>query len=225
MRSTDVNETSSRSHLIFSIYIERTDKDGVSTFGKIIFIDLAGSESLSEIGVDPKRYQEGMQINESFIVLGQVIRQVAYKVTPAYELHPLTELMQDSLGSNSKTLMIACISPSIYDIAQTRQTLDFALTTGTITNKPTSLGLTQSFINNEEKWMLEEEIKQWILNSIIRSNQIIAEKAVKLVTSTLILPNMTEIHHKSLKQLRNLSLTQVQWNGIWALGFTLSDGQ
>lgn len=225
MRSTDVNETSSRSHLIFSIYIERTDKDGVSTFGKIIFIDLAGSESLSEIGVDPKRYQEGMQINESFIVLGQVIRQVAYKVTPAYELHPLTELMQDSLGSNSKTLMIACISPSIYDIAQTRQTLDFALTTGTITNKPTSLGLTQSFINNEEKWMLEEEIKQWILNSIIRSNQIIAEKAVKLVTSTLILPNMTEIHHKSLKQLRNLSLTQVQWNGIWAIGFTLSDGQ
>jgi hypothetical protein len=120
MRSTDVNETSSRSHLIFSIYIERTDKDGISTFGKIIFIDLAGSESLSEIGVDPKRYQEGMQINESFIVLGQVIRQVAYKVTPAYELHPLTELMQDSLGSNSKTLMIACISPSIYDIAQTR---------------------------------------------------------------------------------------------------------
>jgi hypothetical protein len=93
MRSTDVNETSSRSHLIFSIYIERTDKYLLKTIGKIIFIDLAGSESLSEIGVNPRRYMEGMQINESIIVLGQVIRQVAFKVSPAYDLHPLTELM------------------------------------------------------------------------------------------------------------------------------------
>jgi hypothetical protein len=92
MRSTDVNETSSRSHLIFSIFIERTTKY-FQTFGKIIFIDLAGSESLSEIGVNPRRYMEGMQINESIIVLGQVIRQVAFKVSPAYDLHPLTELM------------------------------------------------------------------------------------------------------------------------------------
>ena len=103
MRSTDVNETSSRSHLIFSIYIERTDEDGICTIGKIVFIDLAGSESLSEIGVDPQRYKEGMQINESLIILGQIIRQVACKVTPAYDLHPLTELMQDSLGGDSKT--------------------------------------------------------------------------------------------------------------------------
>ena len=57
MRSTDVNETSSRSHLIFTIYIERTEKrSGRSTISKIIFIDLAGSESLSEIGVDLQRY-------------------------------------------------------------------------------------------------------------------------------------------------------------------------
>ena len=120
MRSTDVNETSSRSHLIFSIYIERTDKNGQSSVGKIIFIDLAGSESLSEIGVDPKRYKEGMQINESLICLGHLIRQVACKVTPAFNLHPLTELMQDSMGGNSKASMIACISPSEYDLAQTR---------------------------------------------------------------------------------------------------------
>ena len=79
MRSTDVNETSSRSHLIFSIFIERTDRKSgkLLTIGKIIFIDLAGSESLSEIGVDPRRYKEGMQINESIICLGRFIRQVA----------------------------------------------------------------------------------------------------------------------------------------------------
>ena len=88
--------------------------------GKITFIDLAGSESLNEIGVDPQRYFEGMQINDSLICLGLAIKQVASNVAPAYDLHLLTELMQDSLGGNSKTLMIACISPSIYDIAQTR---------------------------------------------------------------------------------------------------------
>ena len=120
MRSTFVNETSSRSHLLFSIFIERTDKKGNVTIGKITFIVLAGSESLNEIGVDPERYFEGMQINDSLICLGLVIRQVASQVTPAYDLHLLTELMQDSLGGNSKTLMIACISPSIFDIAQTR---------------------------------------------------------------------------------------------------------
>ena len=160
MRSTDVNETSSRSHLLFSIFIEKTDKEGHLSIGKITFIDLAGSESLSEIGVDPTRYQEGMQINESLICLNHAIRQTAEKVTPAFDMHPLTELMQDSLGSESKTLMIACISPSIYDLAQTRQTLDYAMATGTIESKPTSVGL-QLFITNitdeEEQRKIERQ--------------------------------------------------------------------
>ena len=73
MRSTFVNETSSRSHLLFSIFIERTDKNGQIIMGKITFIDLAGSESLNEIGVDPQRFFEGMQINDSLICLGRVI--------------------------------------------------------------------------------------------------------------------------------------------------------
>ena len=73
MRSTFVNETSSRSHLLFSIFIERTDEYGQIIMGKITFIDLAGSESLNEIGVDPQRFFEGMQINDSLICLGRVI--------------------------------------------------------------------------------------------------------------------------------------------------------
>ena len=61
-----------------------------------------------------------MQINDSLICLGRLIKQAACNKDPTYDLHLLTELMQDSLGGNLKTLMIACISPSIYDIAQTR---------------------------------------------------------------------------------------------------------
>jgi hypothetical protein len=106
--------------LIFSIFIERKDWFGTRIMGKITFIDLAGSESLNEIGVDRKRFFEGMQINESLICLGRLIKQAACNVKPEYDLHLLTELMQDSLGDEEKSLMIACISPSIYDIAQTR---------------------------------------------------------------------------------------------------------
>ena len=118
--------------------------------GKITFIDLAGSESLNEIGVDLQRYKEGMQINESLICLGSLIRKATLNTKPNYDLHLLTQLMQDALGDNSKTLLIACISPSKYDIAQTRQTLDYAMTTGTIKNKSTTVGL-ELVIKKEEK--------------------------------------------------------------------------
>ena len=124
--------------------------------GKITFIDLAGSESLNEIGVDLQRYKEGMQINESLICLGSLIRQAALNTKPNYDLHLLTQLMQDALGDNSKTLLIACISPSKYNIAQTRQTLDYAMTTGSIKNKSTTVGL-ESVIKKEEKQRVIEE--------------------------------------------------------------------
>ena len=95
VRSNFVNETSSRSHLIFSIYIEIKDRKGIifDKMGKITYIDLAGSESLNEIGVDPVRYKEGIQINESLICMGRAIKQAASNVNPAFDLHPLTELM------------------------------------------------------------------------------------------------------------------------------------
>jgi hypothetical protein len=58
--------------------------------GKLTFIDLAGSESLNEIGVNLERYKEGIQINESLICLSRLIRQASEKVKPTYDLHPLT---------------------------------------------------------------------------------------------------------------------------------------
>ena len=82
------------------------------------------------------------------IIIRQVIQQAVFKMIPAYELHPLTELMQDSLEYNSKTFIIACVSPLICDLAKTRQTLEYALKTGTITNKPSKFGL-QPIITKE----------------------------------------------------------------------------
>ena len=75
MRETFLNETSSRSHLIFAIMIETYElgEQEPWSVGKLTFIDLAGAESLAEIGVNPNRYVEGMQINESLKNLGRVI--------------------------------------------------------------------------------------------------------------------------------------------------------
>ena len=96
--------------------IEMT-KEGEHKIGKLTWIDLAGSESLAEIGVDPNRYVEGIQINESLKCLGRIIKQKSCNVPVSFDLHALTKLMQDSLGGNSKTIMIANIAPSKHDIA------------------------------------------------------------------------------------------------------------
>ncbi len=107
--------------------------------------------------------------------------------------------------------MIACISPSIYDVAQTRQTLNYALTTGIITSKSSSFGLTYT-------------IKTIELNkAFIRSKRIIAEYYVNKVTRSVVIPNMEEIN-KSIQDLRNLTFMKVEWYGIDTLSITLNDG-
>ena len=67
MRSTDINETSSRSHLLFCIRVEKTSKatKELASVGKLTFIDLAGSERLAHIGFEEHLYEEGLFINES----------------------------------------------------------------------------------------------------------------------------------------------------------------
>ena len=107
---------------------------------------MAGCESLAEIGVNLNRYLEGMQINDSLKCLGTVIKQVSCGgVAVSYDLHVLTKLMQDSLGGNSKTIMIANIAPSKHDIAQTRETLEYAIQTNTITNQPSNKSAESQF--------------------------------------------------------------------------------
>jgi hypothetical protein len=63
-----------------------------------------------------------------------VISQASRDLTVSFDLHILTKLMQDAFGGNSKTIMIANICPSKYDISQTRETLEYAKKTGSIVN-------------------------------------------------------------------------------------------
>lgn len=115
--ATDMNEFSSRSHTIFSITLERSevgiDKKQHLRMGKLHLVDLAGSERQSKTGTTGDRFQEAVKINLSLSTLGNVISAlVDGKSTHIpYRNSKLTRLLQDSLGGNSKTVMVrdACL--------------------------------------------------------------------------------------------------------------------
>ena len=153
--STQMNSTSSRSHAIFSIHIKQTsiigtclDKESISSINdtnfetltaKLHFTDLAGSERLKRTGATGERMREGVSINSGLLALGNVISalgDVSKKSTHIpYRDSKLTRVLQDSLGGNSRTLMIACVSPSDSDFMETLNTLKYANRAKNIKNK------------------------------------------------------------------------------------------
>ncbi|KAI8926608.1 P-loop containing nucleoside triphosphate hydrolase protein, partial [Entophlyctis helioformis] len=135
--ATGANATSSRSHAIFSIVITQGFIAGDDVVGsitsKLNFVDLAGSERLKNTNAVGDRAKEGISINSGLLALGKVINALsASSARPSAAVHipyresKLTRLLQDSLGGNSQTLMIACLSPSVPDISESKSTLQFA---------------------------------------------------------------------------------------------------
>ncbi|XP_030178050.1 kinesin-like protein KIF21A isoform X9 [Lynx canadensis] len=159
--STQMNVQSSRSHAIFTIHLCQTrmcpqiDAENV-TDNKVIsessqmnefetltakfhFVDLAGSERLKRTGATGERAKEGISINCGLLALGNVISALGDKSKRAthvpYRDSKLTRLLQDSLGGNSQTIMIACVSPSDRDFMETLNTLKYANRARNIKNK------------------------------------------------------------------------------------------
>ncbi|XP_065144587.1 kinesin family member 3Cb [Paramisgurnus dabryanus] len=139
---TKMNERSSRSHAIFIITIECSEMgvDGEEHIrvGKLNMVDLAGSERQSKTGVQGQRFKEATKINLSLSALGNVISAlVDGKSTHVpYRDSKLTRLLQDSLGGNSKTVMIATVGPSPCHYDETVTTLRYANRAKNIKNKP-----------------------------------------------------------------------------------------
>ncbi|OQS01522.1 kinesin-like protein [Achlya hypogyna] len=140
--ATLMNEGSSRSHSIFTIVVEMSEKvNGEEHFraGKLNLVDLAGSERQSKTGATGARLKEGCKINLSLSALGNVISALVDgkgKHIP-YRDSKLTRLLQDSLGGNTKTVMVAAISPADYNFDETLSTLRYANRAKNIKNKPT----------------------------------------------------------------------------------------
>ncbi|CAL8070033.1 unnamed protein product [Calicophoron daubneyi] len=130
--ATNMNEHSSRSHAIYTITLECSQTIEQSKpllrQGKLHLVDLAGSERQSKTGATGKRLQEANKINLSLTTLGNVISAlVDGKSTHVpYRNSKLTRLLQDSLGGNSKTVMIANIAPSDYNYEESLSTLRYA---------------------------------------------------------------------------------------------------
>lgn len=126
--ATNMNDVSSRSHLILSVYVmARNQISGKDTMGKMHLIDLAGSERVGRSGVTGEAMKEAQSINSSLSALGNVIAARANKAAHVpYRDSTLTYLLQDSLEKNSKTLMFVQVSPVKADAQESICSLRFA---------------------------------------------------------------------------------------------------
>ncbi|TPP41810.1 Kinesin motor domain family protein [Leishmania donovani] len=135
--STAINDRSSRSHAIFVLHLVQmriSDDDSASAkvSSKVNLVDLAGSERTGAHSVEGDQFKEGVVINSSLTVLGRVIDALADKssgkrnVFCPYRDSVLTWLLMDSLGGNSKTTMVATVSPHSSNFDEACQTLRYA---------------------------------------------------------------------------------------------------
>ena len=193
--ATKMNNSSSRSHAIFTIMIQRTihaptvaDGDDLLTAAadkestalsenkekqslnvnsevrcsKFHFVDLAGSERVKRTGAQGVQLKEGIDINKGLLSLGNVISALGDdskrgKVHVPYRDSKLTRMLQDSLGGNSKTLMICCVSPSVKNYSESLNALRYANRARNIQNKP--------IVNRDPAAMVVDELRLLLLKS------------------------------------------------------------
>ncbi|XP_065661874.1 kinesin-like protein KIF16B isoform X4 [Hydra vulgaris] len=148
--ATNMNNVSSRSHAIFTIKLSQAklnDNIPSEITSKVNLVDLAGSERVGSSGSTGTRFKEGAFINKSLVILSLVISALAENSSPVkayphrqvfvpYRDSVLTWLLKDSLGGNSRTIMIATVSPADSSYNETLSTLKYASQTRKIINRP-----------------------------------------------------------------------------------------
>ncbi|KAK5107879.1 hypothetical protein LTR62_000589 [Meristemomyces frigidus] len=161
--ATAINARSSRSHAVFSLNLVQrkyTDSNGVQTAkqekrfsvpvdnmaeenvvtidSKLHFVDLAGSERLKNTGATGDRAKEGININQGLASLGKVISQLSKQGHShiSYRDSRLTRLLQDSLGGNAITFMVACVTPAVFHLSETLNTVTYAQRARAIQSRP-----------------------------------------------------------------------------------------
>ncbi|XP_036387626.1 kinesin-like protein KIF3B [Megalops cyprinoides] len=159
--ATNMNEHSSRSHAIFIITVECSElgPDGQNHIrvGKLNLVDLAGSERQSKTGVQGERLKEATKINLSLSTLGNVISALVDGRSShvPYRDSKLTRLLQDSLGGNARTVMVANIGPASYNVEETLTTLRYSNRAKNIKNRPR--------VNEDPKEALLREFQEEIV--------------------------------------------------------------
>jgi len=160
--SHELNRDSSRSHCVLTVYVDSmvaAENGHISTrHGKISFVDLAGSERLKDSHSQGSTLRETGSINKSIFTLGKVISSLCdrKKTKIPYRDSKLTQLLMDSIGGTSMTIMLACVSPAASHLNETMRTLNYASGAKNIKNKPVVLLDPQQTMVSE----LKKEIEQ-----------------------------------------------------------------
>ncbi|XP_059470511.1 kinesin-like protein KIF11-B [Neocloeon triangulifer] len=215
--ATLMNATSSRSHGIFMITIQMCElteagQDLIKT-GKINLVDLAGSESIGRSGATNLRAKEACNINQSLLTLGRVITAlVEKKVHVPYRDAKLTRLLRDSLGGNTKTAIVATISPVLSNLEETLMTLDYAHRAKSIVNRPQiCLRPTKQVLDYEQKI---EHLRQALIAARARAGpdnkeleQIIEQKNKELLDKTTIIKSLEEKVMNLTDKLEKMAVT------------------
>ncbi|XP_065576821.1 chromosome-associated kinesin KIF4A-like isoform X2 [Artemia franciscana] len=136
--ATAMNDKSSRSHAVFTLTVDQWKDNALFMSSQFHMVDLAGSERVAKTKATGNRFQEGIKINAGLLALGNVICKLGAGDSKhiSYRDSKLTRLLQDSLGGNSYTLMIACVGPADYNMDETISTIRYADRARKIKNKP-----------------------------------------------------------------------------------------
>nr|XP_043889683.1 kinesin-like protein KIF13A isoform X2 [Solea senegalensis] len=199
--ATNMNEESSRSHAVFSIIVTQTLYDLQSgnsgeKVSKMSLVDLAGSERVSKTGAAGERLKEGSNINKSLTTLGCVISALAdqsagkgkAKFVP-YRDSVLTWLLKDNLGGNSKTAMIATVSPAADNYEETLSTLRYADRAKRIVN--------HAVVNEDPNARIIRELREEVEKLKVQLSQAESMKA----------PELKEKLHESEKLILEMTVT------------------
>uniref|UniRef100_A0A7N8XWT5 Kinesin family member 13A n=1 Tax=Mastacembelus armatus TaxID=205130 RepID=A0A7N8XWT5_9TELE len=211
--ATNMNEESSRSHAVFSIIVTQTLYDLQSgnsgeKVSKMSLVDLAGSERVSKTGAAGERLKEGSNINKSLTTLGCVISALAdqsagkgkAKFVP-YRDSVLTWLLKDNLGGNSKTAMIATVSPAADNYEETLSTLRYADRAKRIVN--------HAVVNEDPNARIIRELREEVEKLRVQLSQAESMKAPelkeKLQESEKLIQEMTVTWEEKLRKTEEIA--------------------
>ncbi|XP_050987010.1 kinesin-like protein KIF13A isoform X2 [Labeo rohita] len=225
--ATNMNEESSRSHAVFSVIVTQTLYDLQSgnsgeKVSKISLVDLAGSERVSKTGAAGERLKEGSNINKSLTTLGCVISALAdqsagkgkSKFVP-YRDSVLTWLLKDNLGGNSKTAMIATISPAADNYEETLSTLRYADRAKRIVN--------HAVVNEDPNARIIRELREEVEKLKVQLSQAESLKAPelqeKLQESEKLIQEMTVTWEEKLRKTEEIA--QERQKQLESMGISL----
>ena len=205
--ATNMNSESSRSHAVFTITLTCSIYDPDSgvcgeKVSKMSLVDLAGSERANKTGAVGDRLKEGSNINRSLTTLGLVISKLADQASGKskvdlfipYRDSVLTWMLKDNLGGNSKTVMVATVSPAADNYEETLSTLRYADRAKRIVN--------HAIVNEDPNARMIRELKEEVANlrELLKISGQTGDLRDRLTESEKLIKEMTQTWEEKLRK-------------------------